>query len=106
MQDDNFSSIVKTVLWGRSVFSNLRKFLQFQLTVNGVALVIAFVAAVTNGDTPLNVLELLWVNLIMDAMAALGKPFYSRLSVVSLRGGRIRGITSASCILRTFHELE
>lgn len=73
MQDDNFSSIVKTVLWGRSVFSNLRKFLQFQLTVNGVALVIAFVAAVTNGDTPLNVLELLWVNLIMDAMAALGK---------------------------------
>lgn len=72
MQDDNFSSIVKTVLWGRSVFSNLRKFLQFQLTVNGVALVIAFVAAVTNGDTPLNVLELLWVNLIMDAMAALG----------------------------------
>ena len=71
-QDDNFSSIVKTVLWGRSVFSNLRKFLQFQLTVNGVALVIAFVAAVTNGDTPLNVLELLWVNLIMDAMAALG----------------------------------
>lgn len=73
LQDDNFSSIVKTVLWGRSVFSNLRKFLQFQLTVNGVALVIAFVAAVTNGDTPLNVLELLWVNLIMDAMAALGK---------------------------------
>ena len=72
LQDDNFSSIVKTVLWGRSVFSNLRKFLQFQLTVNGVALVIAFVAAVTNGDTPLNVLELLWVNLIMDAMAALG----------------------------------
>lgn len=72
MQDDNFSSIVKTVLWGRSVLANLRKFLQFQLTVNGVALVIAFVAAVTNGDTPLNVLELLWVNLIMDAMAALG----------------------------------
>jgi len=72
VQDDNFGSIVKTVLWGRSVFANLRKFLQFQLTVNGVARVIAFVAAVTNGDTPLNVLELLWVNLIMDAMAALG----------------------------------
>ena len=60
------------MLWGRSVFANLRKFLQFQLTVNGVALVIAFFAAVTNGDTPLNVLELLWVNLIMDAMAAMG----------------------------------
>ena len=75
IQDDNFSSIVKTVLWGRSVFSNLRKFLQFQLTINGVALVIAFVAAVTTGETPLGVLELLWVNLIMDALAALGLPF-------------------------------
>ena len=48
-------------------------FLQFQLTVNGVALIVAFVAAVTNGETPLNVLQLLWVNLIMDSMAALGK---------------------------------
>lgn len=74
IMDDNFNSIVKSVLWGRSVFANLRKFLQFQLTVNGVALVIAFVAAVTNGETPLNVLQLLWVNLIMDSLAALGTP--------------------------------
>ena len=48
-------------------------FLQFQLTINFVALAVAAVAAVTNGETPLNVLQLLWVNLIMDAMAALGK---------------------------------
>lgn len=47
--------------------------LQFQLTINLVALVVAFVAAVTTGETPLNVLQLLWVNLIMDALAALGK---------------------------------
>ena len=73
IMDDNFNSIVKSVLWGRSVFSNLRKFLQFQLTINGVALVVAFVAAVTNGETPLNVIQLLWVNLIMDSLAALGK---------------------------------
>ena len=72
--DDNFSSIVKSVLWGRSVFGNIRKFLQFQLTVNGVALVLAFIAAITNGETPLNVLQLLWVNLIMDALGALGAP--------------------------------
>ena len=71
--DDNFNSIVKSVLWGRSVFANLRKFLQFQLTINLAALVIAFVAAVTSGETPLNVLELLWINLIMDALAALGE---------------------------------
>lgn len=69
--DDNFSSIVKAVLWGRSVFNNIRKFLQFQLTVNVVALVIAFVAAIVGGETPLNVLQLLWVNLIMDTLAAL-----------------------------------
>ncbi|EIE19492.1 calcium-translocating P-type ATPase [Coccomyxa subellipsoidea C-169] len=69
--DDNFSSIVKSVLWGRSVFGNIRKFLQFQLTVNFVALVVAFIAAITSGETPLNVLQLLWVNLIMDALGAL-----------------------------------
>lgn len=46
---------------------------QFQLTINFVALAVAAVAAATNGETPLNVLQLLWVNLIMDAMAALGK---------------------------------
>ncbi|GAB4816684.1 hypothetical protein N2152v2_003730 [Parachlorella kessleri] len=71
IMDDNFSSIVKSVLWGRSVFTNIRKFLQFQLTINAVALIVAFVAAVANGETPLNVLQLLWVNLIMDSLAAL-----------------------------------
>lgn len=69
--DDNFSSIVKAVLWGRSVLTNIRKFLQFQLTINVVAMVVAFVAAVVGGETPLNVLQLLWVNLIMDSLAAL-----------------------------------
>jgi P-type Ca2+ transporter type 2C len=59
------------VLWGRSVFNSIRKFLQFQLTVNFVALVIAFIGAVVGGRMPLNVLQLLWVNLIMDTMGAL-----------------------------------
>ena len=48
--------------------------LQFQLTVNFVALVIAFVSAITKGETPLTVIQLLWVNLIMDALGALGMP--------------------------------
>eukprot|EP00798_Chlamydomonas_sp_ICE-L_P007261 gene7261-373_t len=69
--DDNFSSIVKSVLWGRSVFSNIRKFLQFQLTVNLVALVTSFLGAVVGGKQPLNVLQLLWVNLIMDSLGSL-----------------------------------
>lgn len=51
--------------------------MQFQLTINLVALVVAFVAAVTTGEMPLNVLQLLWVNLIMDALAALGDSFSS-----------------------------
>ena len=60
IMDDNFSSIVKSVLWGRSVFTNIRKFLMFQLTVNFVALVIAFFGAIIGGHEPLNVLQLLW----------------------------------------------
>lgn len=69
--DDNFNSIVASVSWGRCVFANIRKFLQFQLTINGVALIVATLAAVTQRGMPLNVLQLLWVNLIMDSMAAL-----------------------------------
>ena len=55
--------------------------MQFQLTINLVALVVAFVAAVTTGEMPLNVLQLLWVNLIMDALAALGKLSLPILSI-------------------------
>ncbi|KAG2496224.1 hypothetical protein HYH03_005822 [Edaphochlamys debaryana] len=69
--DDNFSSIVRAVLWGRTVFENIRKFVAFQLTVNIVALVVAFVGAIAGGREPLTVLQLLWVNLIMDTLAAL-----------------------------------
>lgn len=69
--DDNFTSVVKVVRWGRSVYSNIQKFIQFQLTVNVVALTINFVAAVSSGHVPLTAVQLLWVNLIMDTMGAL-----------------------------------
>jgi Ca2+-transporting ATPase len=69
--DDNFASIVNGILWGRSIFENIRKFLQFQLTVNVVALSTAFLAAVFGVGIPLNTVQLLWVNLIMDTLAAL-----------------------------------
>ncbi len=69
--DDNFSSIVKGIQWGRGIFENIRKFLQFQLTVNVVALSTAFLAALFGYGIPLNTVQLLWVNLIMDTMAAL-----------------------------------
>ena len=73
LMDDNFSSIVKAAMWGRNVYDSIRKFLQFQLTVNIVAVLVAFIGAVTNskGEPPLKPVQLLWVNLIMDTMAAL-----------------------------------
>ncbi|KAG0628831.1 hypothetical protein M758_1G055700 [Ceratodon purpureus] len=69
--DDNFTSVVKVVRWGRSVYSNIQKFIQFQLTINVTALTINFVAACSTGEVPLTVVQLLWVNLIMDTLGAL-----------------------------------
>lgn len=71
IMDDKFSSIRKAVLWGRCVYDNIRKFLQFQLTVNIVALVVTFVSAVSGKEPPLNSVMMLWINLIMDTMGAL-----------------------------------
>ncbi|XP_074284817.1 calcium-transporting ATPase 8, plasma membrane-type-like isoform X3 [Silene latifolia] len=69
--DDNFASVVKVVRWGRSVFANIQKFIQFQLTVNVAALIINVVAAFSTGEVPLTAVQLLWVNLIMDTLGAL-----------------------------------
>jgi Ca2+ transporting ATPase len=71
IQDDNFASIVKACMWGRNVFDNIRRFLQFQLTVNVVALITAFIGAVVLWESPLAAIQLLWVNLIMDSLASL-----------------------------------
>ncbi|KAL6983057.1 Calcium-transporting ATPase 10, plasma membrane-type [Sarracenia purpurea var. burkii] len=62
---------MQVVRWGRSAYANIQKFIQFQLTVNVAALVINVVAAVSSGDVPLNAVQLLWVNLIMDTLGAL-----------------------------------
>ncbi|MCL7031686.1 hypothetical protein MKW94_029811 [Papaver nudicaule] len=69
--DDNFATVVTVLRWGRCVYTNIQKFIQFQLTVNIAALVINFVAAASAGEVPLKVVQLLWVNLIMDALGAL-----------------------------------
>ncbi|XP_050261718.1 putative calcium-transporting ATPase 13, plasma membrane-type isoform X5 [Quercus robur] len=69
--DDNFTSVVTVLKWGRCVYTNIQKFIQFQLTVNVAALVINFVAAVSSGKVPLTAVQLLWVNLIMDTLGAL-----------------------------------
>eukprot|EP00755_Sulcionema_specki_P030405 Sspe_Gene.94304::Locus_66712_Transcript_1_1_Confidence_1.000_Length_1140::g.94304::m.94304 len=70
--DNNFVSVVKACKWGRNVNDNIRKFLQFQFTVNVVLLIITFIGAVTDaikdgeGKPPLAAVHLLWANLIMD----------------------------------------
>lgn len=69
--DDNFSSIIVALTYGRNVYDNVRKFLQFQLTVNYVAMFIVFLGAVVTKKSPLNAVQMLWVNLIMDTFAAL-----------------------------------
>eukprot|EP01137_Pigoraptor_chileana_P024914 Opistho-2@93647 len=69
--DDNFSSIVKAIRWGRNVFDCIRKFLQFQLSVNMVAILITFIGSISTGVSPLSAVQLLWVNLIMDTLGAL-----------------------------------
>ncbi|KAG5560222.1 hypothetical protein RHGRI_003494 [Rhododendron griersonianum] len=76
--DDNFESVATVLRLGRCVYTNIQKFIQFQLTVNVAALVINFVAAISAGEVPLSALQLLWLNLIMDTLGALalatGKP--------------------------------
>ena len=73
LMDDNFSSIVSAIMWGRCVNDAVRKFLQFQISVNIVAVVITFVSAVASSEeeSVLTAVQLLWINIIMDTFAAL-----------------------------------
>ncbi|KAK1326296.1 putative calcium-transporting ATPase 13, plasma membrane-type [Acorus calamus] len=69
--DDNFTSVVTVLQWGRCVYTNIQKFIQFQLTVNVSALTINVIAAISSGEVPLTPVQMLWVNLIMDTLGAL-----------------------------------
>lgn len=71
--DDNFTSIVHAVMWGRNVFDGVRKFLQFQLSVNIVAVLTALISALfdSSSRSALTAVQLLWVNMIMDSLGAL-----------------------------------
>ncbi|KAI8922946.1 hypothetical protein BC831DRAFT_514668 [Entophlyctis helioformis] len=78
LMDDNFASLVKAVVWGRTVYDSIRKFLQFQLTVNASAVVVTLISAFSTTVGPartpypaLSAVQLLWINLIMDTLAAL-----------------------------------
>lgn len=70
LMDDSFNSITNAVLWGRTVYKNIQRFIIFQLTINVAALIIDFFGAIFWGKLPLTVTQLLWINLIMDTFAA------------------------------------
>ncbi|MCM1331502.1 MAG: calcium-translocating P-type ATPase, PMCA-type [Bacteroides sp.] len=69
--DNSFASIGKAVMWGRSLYKNIQRFILFQLTVNVVASLIVLIGAFTGTESPLTVTQMLWVNLIMDTFAAM-----------------------------------
>ena len=69
--DNSFSSIGKAVMWGRSLYQNIQRFLLFQLTVNVTACLIVLIGAFMGTESPLTVTQMLWINLIMDTFAAM-----------------------------------
>ena len=80
--DNNFSSIITAIIYGRNIYDNIRKFLQFQLSVNFCACLIVFICACIGNETPLTPIQMLWVNLIMDSLGSLAlatEPPYDEL---------------------------
>ena len=69
--DDSFSSIATAVMWGRSLYRNIQRFVLFQLTINFVAIIIVLFGSIFGSELPLTVTQMLWVNLFMDTFAAL-----------------------------------
>lgn len=79
--DDNFNSIDRAILYGRTIFNSIRKFIVFQLTINVAAVLISFICPLIGIVNPLSVIQILWVNLVMDTLAALafgGEPALAR----------------------------
>lgn len=69
--DDSFTSIASAVMWGRSLYRNIQRFVLFQLTINFAAIIVVFVGSIFGTEMPLTVVQILWVNIIMDTFAAL-----------------------------------
>lgn len=101
LTDDNFNSIVKAVLWGRNIYDSITKFLQFQLTINLIAVVTTVIAAFVVNNSPLRAVQMLWVNLVMDTLASLSLATESPTDELLLRKpyGRTKSLVSKSMIL-------
>ena len=80
--NNNFSSLLIAIIYGRNIYDNIRKFLQFQLTVNFCACLLVFICACIGNETPLTTIQMLWINLIMDSLGSLAlatEPPYEEL---------------------------
>lgn len=71
LTNDNFESCLRAMMWGRNIYTNIKRFLQFQITVNFSCLIIIFIGMIFLLESPLNATQLLWINLIMDILGAL-----------------------------------
>jgi Ca2+-transporting ATPase len=107
--DDAFSTIVRAVAWGRTLYANIQRFLIFQLSINAAALVVAFlgplIAKFTGGpETPLTAVQLLWINVIMDTLAAIALCSEPPRPGLMSRPPRARGskIVTKSMVSRIF----
>lgn len=81
IMDDNFTSIDKAILYGRTIFNSIRKFIIFQLTINVAAVLVSFISPLLGMENPLSITQILWINLVMDTLAALafgGEPALRR----------------------------
>jgi len=91
--DDNFESTMKAMMWGRNIYDNVRRFIQFQVTVNFSVLIIEFLGTAILGEPPISGVQLLWVNLIMDTFAAIAlageKPQPSIIRTPPTKGGQL-----------------
>ncbi len=77
--DNNFLSIAKAILFGRTIFKSIRKFIIFQLTVNICAVSLSIIGPFIGVDTPVTVIQMLWINMVMDTLAALAFSFEAPL---------------------------
>ena len=109
--DNNFASIIIAIIYGRNIYENIRKFLQFQLTVNFCACILVFICSCIGNETPLTSIQMLWVNLIMDSLGSLAlatEPPYNELlkkKPTKKNESIINGIMWKHIILQSLFEL-
>ncbi|CBI26323.3 unnamed protein product, partial [Vitis vinifera] len=102
--DDNFASVATVLRWGRCVYNNIQKFIQFQLTLNVAALVINCVAAASTAEVPLTAFHLLWMNLVMDTLVVLLTLHFKGQSIFGVNKEKDTLIFNTSVLCQVFNE--